>query len=191
MTHNLSIVDYALGQPGSVHDAFAFRGTRMYQDPASFIPPHHWIWADSAYPTEKWCVVPFKKPRGGSLTRRQNIYNQYLSKVRVRVEHAFAALKGRFQSLQELRFKVNKDSDLHVTVYWIMCCMILHNMVIRFESDRRDTLGEGTMRWAIREGEELDGGGDEDVGEEQRGTPGQQHRLMLMERLFEQRGIRM
>ncbi|KIN96004.1 hypothetical protein M404DRAFT_52832, partial [Pisolithus tinctorius Marx 270] len=117
--HNLSIVDYALGQPGSVHDAFAFQGTRMYQDPVNFIPPHHWIWADSAYLMEKWCVVPFKKPRGGSLT--------------LRVEHAFAALKGCFQSLQELWLKVNKDSDLHVTMYWIMCCMILHNMVICFE----------------------------------------------------------
>ncbi|KIN95125.1 hypothetical protein M404DRAFT_166743, partial [Pisolithus tinctorius Marx 270] len=163
--------------------------TRMYQDPMNFIPPHHWIWADSAYPMEKWCVMPFKKPRGGSLTHRQNIYNLYLSKVQVRVEHAFAALKGCFQSLQELWLKVNKDSNLHVTMYWIICCMILHNMVIHFESEWRDMLGEGMMCWVIREGEELDGGGDEDVGEEQWGTPGQQHRLMPMERLFKQHGI--
>ncbi|KIK18703.1 hypothetical protein PISMIDRAFT_42319, partial [Pisolithus microcarpus 441] len=55
--------------------------------------------------------------------------------IRVRVEHAFAALKGRFQSLRELRLKVTRDEDLHVAIYWIMCCMILHNMIIRFESD--------------------------------------------------------
>ena len=80
MPHNLLIVDYALGQPGSVHDAHAFQKTRMYQDP-TLIPQHHWIWADSAYPSEKWCAVPFKKPHGGRLTRRQNTYNRYLSKV--------------------------------------------------------------------------------------------------------------
>ena len=77
------VVDYVLGQPGSVHDAYAFQGTRMVQDLAGVVPPHHWIWADSAYPCETWCAVPFKKPRGGSLTRRQNTYNRYLSKVRL------------------------------------------------------------------------------------------------------------
>ena len=81
MPHNLMIVDYALGQPGSVHDPYAFQGTQMSQDPVNVIPPHHWIWADSAYPCKTWCAVPFKKPHGGSLTCRQNTYNRYLSKV--------------------------------------------------------------------------------------------------------------
>ncbi|KIK12607.1 hypothetical protein PISMIDRAFT_120564 [Pisolithus microcarpus 441] len=102
----------------------------MSQDLANLIPTHHWIWADLAYPTETWCVVPFKKLHGGQLTHRQNIYNHYLSKVCVRVEHAFAALKGHFQSLWELRLKMDKDNDLHVAVYWIISCMILHNMII-------------------------------------------------------------
>ncbi|KIK14091.1 hypothetical protein PISMIDRAFT_117640, partial [Pisolithus microcarpus 441] len=82
MPHNLMIVDYSLGQPGSIHDAYAFRGTRIFQDPTSCLPPHHWIWADSAYPSETWCAIPFKRPRRGSLTHRQNIYNRYVSKVR-------------------------------------------------------------------------------------------------------------
>ncbi|KAG2335780.1 hypothetical protein BDR05DRAFT_978902 [Suillus weaverae] len=84
MPHNLIIVDYALGHPGS-HEAL--------------LPDDHWIWADSAYPLEKWCIVPFKKPRNGMLTKDQKTFNYHLSTVCVRVEHAFAALKGRFQSL--------------------------------------------------------------------------------------------
>jgi len=68
MPHNLMIVDYALGQPGSIHNAYTFQGTWMAQDPANLIPPHHWNWADSAYPCETWCAVPFKKPQGGNLT---------------------------------------------------------------------------------------------------------------------------
>ncbi|KIM59687.1 hypothetical protein SCLCIDRAFT_75451, partial [Scleroderma citrinum Foug A] len=55
------------------------------------------------------------------------------SKIRVRVEHAFVALKGRFQSLRELRLKMNNNHDLHIAVYWVTCCMILHNMVVHFE----------------------------------------------------------
>ncbi|KIM57633.1 hypothetical protein SCLCIDRAFT_28722 [Scleroderma citrinum Foug A] len=187
MPHNLMIVDYVLGQPGSVHDAYAFHGTWMYQDPG-LIPQHHWIWADSAYPCEKWCAVPFKKPRGGRLTHRQNTYNRYLSKICVRVEHAFAALKGRFQSLHELQLKINKEEDLHVVVYWIMCCMILHNMIVHFEARRKRTLNNGSMDWAIQEAGRLDDD-DDDTGGEQGGTEGQQFCGLLVERLLEQRGI--
>ncbi|KIN93010.1 hypothetical protein M404DRAFT_114728, partial [Pisolithus tinctorius Marx 270] len=76
------------------------------KDPIGVMPHRHCTWADTAYPSEKWCVVPFKKPRGGNLTKHQNTYNRYVSKIRVRVEHAFAALKGWFQSLRELCIKI-------------------------------------------------------------------------------------
>ncbi|KIK16359.1 hypothetical protein PISMIDRAFT_113593 [Pisolithus microcarpus 441] len=182
------IVDYALGQPGSVHNTYVFQGTRISQDPANLIPARHWVWADSAYPTETWCVVPFKKPRGGHLTRRQNTYNRYLSKVRIRVEHAFAALKGRFQSLRELRLHMSKDNDLHIAAYWITACIILHNMIIRFE----ERLGKETTQWVIGEAEGWDDeGGDDGGGEQGDGMQGQRFRGYLMERLFEQRGLHM
>ncbi|KAF9229421.1 hypothetical protein BS17DRAFT_667367, partial [Gyrodon lividus] len=68
MPHNLLIVDYGLGHPGSIHNAYAFQGTHITSQPATLIPCNHWIWADTAYPTETWCVVPFKKLRGGGLS---------------------------------------------------------------------------------------------------------------------------
>jgi len=108
----------------------------------------------------------------------------------MKVEHAFAALKGRFQSLRELRLRLKKDNDLHVAIYWIMCCMILHNMVVHFEDKWREVSGErGTMDWAIGEAGGLDEGTD-DGNEEGGGTQGQRFRGLLMMRLFEQRGIR-
>ena len=81
MPHNLLIVDYSLGHPGSVHDAWAFRSTRIYQQHAALLQDDHWIWADSAYPLEPWCIPPFKKPRNGALTRDQKTFNYHLSKV--------------------------------------------------------------------------------------------------------------
>ncbi|KAG2076609.1 hypothetical protein BDR04DRAFT_1132814 [Suillus decipiens] len=65
LPHNLLIVDYSLGHPGSVHDAFAFRSTCLYEEHADLLPDGHWVWADSAYPLEPWCIAPFKKPHNG------------------------------------------------------------------------------------------------------------------------------
>ncbi|KIK19864.1 hypothetical protein PISMIDRAFT_106806, partial [Pisolithus microcarpus 441] len=47
MPHNLMFVNYALGQPGSVPDAYVFQGTWILQDPTNLIPAWHWygwIW---------------------------------------------------------------------------------------------------------------------------------------------------
>ncbi|KIK81384.1 hypothetical protein PAXRUDRAFT_156225, partial [Paxillus rubicundulus Ve08.2h10] len=71
LPHNLLIVDYGLGFLGSVHDAYAFQHTRTSRKHAEVLD--NWIWADSAYPSEPLCVVPFKKPHGGWLTHDQNI----------------------------------------------------------------------------------------------------------------------
>ncbi|KAG2344980.1 hypothetical protein BDR05DRAFT_975204 [Suillus weaverae] len=81
MPHNLLIVDYALGHPGSIHDAYAFRSTRIYQEHDTLLPPDHWVWADSAYPLSTWCVTPFKKPCNGRLTANQRTFNFHLSSV--------------------------------------------------------------------------------------------------------------
>ena len=81
MLHNLFIVDYGLGHPGSVHDAYAFQGTHIAQNAEDLVSEGHWIWADSTYPTKTWCVVPFKAVRNMSLSRPQKLYNRYLSKV--------------------------------------------------------------------------------------------------------------
>ena len=82
MPHNLLVADYGLGYPGSVHDAYTFQGTQIAQRADQVLPANHWIWADSAYPSQTWCVVPFKATRSVTLSRGQKVYNQHLSKVR-------------------------------------------------------------------------------------------------------------
>ncbi|KAG2336836.1 hypothetical protein BDR05DRAFT_978687 [Suillus weaverae] len=97
--HNLFIMDYFLGHPGSIRDAFAFQSTRLYKKHADLLPDGPWVWADSAYPLEPWCMTPFKKPCNGWLTKDQKSFNYHLFEIHVHVKHTFAVLKGRFQSL--------------------------------------------------------------------------------------------
>ena len=49
MVHSLRIINYGLGHPSSVHDAYAFLGSCIVQNLEGIIPAKHWLWADSAY----------------------------------------------------------------------------------------------------------------------------------------------
>ncbi|KIK72377.1 hypothetical protein PAXRUDRAFT_39586, partial [Paxillus rubicundulus Ve08.2h10] len=90
-----------------------------------------------------------------------------------------------FQSLRELRHPLQNEKDLQYHIHWVNCCLILHNMIIRFEEG-----GEQSLAWAI--GENPDGGRDEDadadgpIGDQtEYGSAGQRFRRLMMQRLFE------
>ncbi|KAH7919059.1 hypothetical protein BV22DRAFT_968194, partial [Leucogyrophana mollusca] len=112
-----------------------FLKTRVSRSPEEFFDDGEWVWADSAYGSQTWCVVPFKRPSQGDLTADQKTFNYHLSKVRVRSEHLFGALKGRFQSLKELRFQIQSERQLEYANMWTRCIFILHNMIIKIEED--------------------------------------------------------
>ena len=50
------------------------------------------------------------------------------------MEHAFGALKGRFQSLWELYIPIGSQKDLDYATNWVLCCIIIHNMVIQLKN---------------------------------------------------------
>ena len=60
LLHNLKIVDYVIGLPGSMHDASTFGHTCVACHPDQFFAANEWLWADSAYFSQTWCVTPFK-----------------------------------------------------------------------------------------------------------------------------------
>jgi hypothetical protein len=57
------------------------------------------------------------------------------------VEHAIWLLKGRFQSLKELRVRINSERDHKWAVLWILCCIILHNLILIIEGDEVEADG--------------------------------------------------
>ncbi|KIK22253.1 hypothetical protein PISMIDRAFT_102701, partial [Pisolithus microcarpus 441] len=98
------------------------------------------------------------------------------------VEHAFAALKGRFQSLRELCLQIQSKHDLYVAIYWVECCLILHNMIMHFEGGNGD---EGSMMgWALHEGLEFERQHENIIVSEVEGSPGQHCCTALMQDLL-------
>jgi hypothetical protein len=100
LLHNLLIVDYGIGHTGSVHDSWAFRSTRTFKEHENIFANGEWLWADSAYPCERWSVCPFKKAIGRDLTPDQRSYNYHVSKVSplhiiaVRIEYSNTFSQG-------------------------------------------------------------------------------------------------
>jgi len=141
-------------------------------------------------------------------------FNYHLSRLRVRSEHTFGLLKGRFQSLKEIRIKITDQDGHRWAMVWILSCLILHNIIILIEGDT----GSGVDSFDDIEGRREAGDDDDDaealdpaepisddewneftssvrdtylLPEEQEGEsrPGYIFRLRLMRELFESIGI--
>ncbi|KAG2158786.1 uncharacterized protein EDB93DRAFT_1076466, partial [Suillus bovinus] len=108
--------------------------------------------------------------------------------IHICVKHAFATLKGHFQSLKELRHPMQNQKDLQINLHWVRCCLILYNMIIHFEAQHRHS----TISWAIKEGRHTlccefeEGDSDKVIGDRSyEGTPGQACRARLMDQLLD------
>ena len=95
-----------VGHCGSVRDSTAFKDSWTMKEQAKLFSQDEWLWADSAYTIQPWVVTPYKQP---SLRTENKIFNYYVSKVRVRSEHAMEFLKGRFSSLRGLRQAIQDE----------------------------------------------------------------------------------
>ncbi|KAF8816375.1 hypothetical protein BYT27DRAFT_7077648 [Phlegmacium glaucopus] len=51
----------------------------MYVSSRDLFEPGEWIWADSAYALDSWCVTPYKKPL--STWPENKKFNYHLSRV--------------------------------------------------------------------------------------------------------------
>ncbi|KAF8576039.1 hypothetical protein K439DRAFT_1623163 [Ramaria rubella] len=59
---NLCIIDYVIGHCGRAHDSTTFHDSCVYHGHCHLFRNGEWIWADSAYPVQLWCVSPYKRP---------------------------------------------------------------------------------------------------------------------------------
>ncbi|KAF8240937.1 hypothetical protein L208DRAFT_1035953, partial [Tricholoma matsutake] len=90
-----------------------------------------WIWADSAYPIEAWCVTPYKKPAAN--IPENKTFNYWVSHVHIQSEHAVGFLKGCFQSLKGLHQQIKNPQDHHHALAWVCACIVIHTIIQEIE----------------------------------------------------------
>jgi hypothetical protein len=148
---NLQIIDIGYGYVGSAHDSTAWKKTYFAEHLDEILAPDEWIWADSAYPVSRshdeygllltylqisdWIVAPYKAPE--CYLPNNKAFNEKVSSLRIRSEHAIGFLKGRFQSLKGLRVRINDKKTHKYATYWIAACVAVHNFALCCKAEER------------------------------------------------------
>ena len=128
--HEMFITDIHLGWPGSVHDARVFRPSplcdHLDNNTTEMCPDGSYLLGDAAYPLKNSLLTPFKE--NGNLTQQQRTYNFKHSSTRMKIEHTFGVLKGRWRRLKHIDI-ISLQSVLDIIV--VAC--ILHNVCLVHE----------------------------------------------------------
>lgn len=79
-----------------------------------------------------YCMRPFANFAGRVPDLQP--FNQLVSKIRVRAEHAIAYLKGRFPALRGWRLRCTNDEQVERTTRMQLALLVAHNFAIRFDN---------------------------------------------------------
>jgi len=128
----MRILDYLVGYPGSVHDNRVWSKTDQCNHYYNYFSRLQYLLADSAFTTSVHLIAAFKRLRGVCvLPEDQKLFNTFLAKARIKVEHCIGLLKNRFPCLRGLRTVINEDdASISRIIDRITVCIILHNLLI-------------------------------------------------------------
>jgi hypothetical protein len=105
---------------GSVHDKALWDSIDVEHTPLNLLADLGFAGVEKGYPN---VILPYKKPRNGQITDLQKSINREISKIRVRVEHAFAGVK---------RLKIIKNKirlrKYHIRDSMMNIAAALHNL---------------------------------------------------------------
>ena len=97
---------------------------------------------------QNWLIIPFKKP--ASELPNNGIFNAHLSRIHIRSEHAIGYLKGRFQSLRDLRDLIYREKDIKYAITWVNGVIALNAFCINHEKqiDEDDAFLQERLAWS-------------------------------------------
>lgn len=123
------------GYFGSSHDMRVLNESDLGQNPSKYCVDDEYVLGDGGYSASRYLVPVSKKPKNGVTGDEDQQFNTYISQMRIKIEHAFGILKSRFQSLKQLRLKVESKEDIKYASAWIRVCIALNNFLINRNDD--------------------------------------------------------
>ncbi|KAE8184648.1 hypothetical protein CF328_g7798 [Tilletia controversa] len=128
----LRIIDFVAGYKGSTQDSRAFAASDIVKRPRRYMDEGEFVWTDSGYGLSEFTCGPYDHvvaAKSGDFRR----FNYAVSNVRVRSEHAFGYLKGRFQSMTGIRVPIKDEQEHHRAVKIVVAALVAHNIALRWD----------------------------------------------------------
>jgi hypothetical protein len=82
-----------------------------------------------------WIVTPYKKPERD--IPENEIFNNHVSMLHIRSEHAIGFLKGRFHSLKSLQVYIKNEKTHKIATYWVAACIGIHAFAMLCEEEEQ------------------------------------------------------
>lgn len=124
------ITYYVVGWPGSVYDGTVLGNSNLVKQPELYFSPQEFALADAGFAATWFLLTPYRHP--AAVIPCNQLYNNLISSARQIIEHVNGILKGRFQSLNNVRISVREKEDLLKFCNWVVACLVLHNMLLRY-----------------------------------------------------------
>ena len=81
-------------------------------------------------------VAAYRKPRGSTILKEHEAFNDAMKPLRVISEHTIGILKGRFPWLRSIRKVITSDKNtLRRILRYIEGAAILHNLLVEVDDD--------------------------------------------------------
>ncbi|KAJ1099922.1 hypothetical protein NDU88_005015 [Pleurodeles waltl] len=113
--------------PGSVHDAYILRNSRIPYVMGLLQRHRVWLLGDSGFPNLSWLLTPVRNPR----TRAEGRYNEAHGRASRVIKRTFGLLKARFRCLHmtggSLFCSPRKVCQI------IIACSMLHNLALQHQ----------------------------------------------------------
>jgi len=122
----------------------------------------------SSFQLETWVVSPYKKPERDIPENEE--FNNHLSMVCIRSEHAIGFLKGRFHSLKHLRLRISDERSHKFATYWIAACIGVHAFAMQCEDEEWEDVDSDFEDPFIAEGLSLSSSDSEPTPQPHRGN---------------------
>jgi hypothetical protein len=136
------IREYLAGFPGSTHHSRVWQNMDIYNNPKDYSAPNEYIITDTAYKLDWFCDPAYKCIGGNHLLLPANKteFNFYITRPRVKFEHANGIWKDRCPWLRSIRMKLTDNKALmeHI-LRSIHATIVFYNIMMEFcDSDLPD-----------------------------------------------------
>ena len=131
------VIYYNAGWPGSTHDNRVFRNSNLFVKRGEYFSHQEYLLGDSAYSSSTVMVQSFKKEASNAeLEPDKEFFNTRLAQIRIKSEHCIGILKGRFRCMKRCNIKLRSSkSEVKEMVDLIGACIIMHNLLIKYDED--------------------------------------------------------